>query len=84
MPQVEGGVIKARAARLRAAGHEVLAKTLHTYVGTTADVLVEQPGQGRSAHYAPVRLTQSQIPGAVVKTRIIGAEADTLTGDVIA
>jgi len=84
MPQVDSAAIKARAAHLRERGRASLARTLAGYVGTVAEVLVEKPGEGRSAHYAPVRLTTPQTPGAVIKTRIVGADSEALTGEVIA
>ena len=82
MPQVNGAAIKARAARLREIGRGALARQLQSYVGTTADVLVEQ-GQGRSAHYAPVRMTRVHTPGEIVTMRITGADADALIGEAI-
>ena len=84
MPQVNGSVIKARAAELREKGHMALAKQLPTYVGTTVDVLVEQTTEGRTPHYAPVRLTTPRTPGEIVPVHILSADAGLLHGQAIA
>jgi threonylcarbamoyladenosine tRNA methylthiotransferase MtaB len=83
MPQVDGSFIKGRAARLRVEGHQLLADHLKTYIGATVDVLVEQPREGRSAHYALVRLDKERVPSEIVSARIVAAETGTLTGEVI-
>ena len=84
MPQVDRAVIKSRAAELREKGRRALAKQLSSYIGATVDVLVEQPTDGRTPHYAPVRLSTPQMPGEIVPVRILRAEADLLYGEVIA
>ena len=83
MPQVDGAVIKTRAARLREIGRAALARHLQSYVGTTAEVLVERGQQGHSAHYAPVRAVTAHTPGEIVSMRITGADAETLIGEAI-
>jgi len=80
MPQVAGGVVRERAARLREAGAAALERALAARVGSTAAVLIEQPGFGRSEHYAPVRFAGAGAAGAVVRVAITGAEAATLRG----
>ena len=55
MPQVDRGLVKERARRLRDAGSRALAGSLASRVGTVADVLIERDGLGRSEHGAPVR-----------------------------
>ena len=82
MPQVPGRERKARAARLRAAGEAALAKFLQGRVGSTARVLVEKPGFGRSEHYAPVALAQG-TPGRIVEARIAGLADGRLTGEAL-
>jgi threonylcarbamoyladenosine tRNA methylthiotransferase MtaB len=54
MPQVPRAVVRARAAQLRQAGANALARALVGRVGQMADVLIERDGFGRSEHYAPV------------------------------
>jgi len=80
MPQVRGDVIRERAARLRRAGAEALERALRARVGSTAAVLIEQPGFGRSEHYAPVRFAGAGETGAVTRVAITGADAATLLG----
>ena len=80
MPPVPATLRKERAARLRAAGRAALARTLAGYLGSTAEVLVEDDNRGRSRTYAPVRLTFEAAAGTVVSTRISDAAADHLIG----
>jgi len=81
MPQVPAAERKARAARLRAAGEAALRRFLQGRVGSTADVLVETDGFGRSEHYAPVAL-DGGAAGEVLAARILRAEAGQLIGEV--
>jgi threonylcarbamoyladenosine tRNA methylthiotransferase MtaB len=80
MPQVRGDVIRERAARLRRAGAGALERALQARVGSTAAVLIEQPGFGRSEHYAPVRFAGAGETAAVTRVAITGADAATLLG----
>ena len=80
MPQVPPPVRKERAARLRGAGDDALARYLESLIGTTAEVLVEKDRGGRSRHYAPVRLSFDATPGALVSTRITGTADGRLVG----
>ncbi len=54
MPQVERREVKARAARLRAAGAAALARHLDAWVGREADALVEREGFARLADFSGV------------------------------
>ncbi|TAL01378.1 MAG: tRNA (N(6)-L-threonylcarbamoyladenosine(37)-C(2))-methylthiotransferase MtaB [Rhodospirillaceae bacterium] len=80
MPQVNGAVIKARAARLRAAGQQAFAAHLGTCMGQSIDVLMEKPNQGRSAHYIPVHFDAEQTPGTIVSARAVSTDGDFLHG----
>ena len=80
MPQVPRAERKARAARLRAAGAVALTRFLESRVGSTAQVLVEKDGFGRSEHYAPVALP-SGAAGEVVAARITGVADGQLVGE---
>ncbi len=86
MPQVPAAVRKARAARLRAAGDTALARFLESRVGRTEEVLVEKPGFGHSAHFAPVEWDPGPEarPGEVVSLRIAAAAGGRLRGRVAA
>ena len=76
MPPVNGTIIKARAAKLRAAGTGQVTRHLQAQIGTSHDVLMENPLMGRTAQFAEVRFTQAQPEGAVIKT-VIRAATDT-------
>lgn len=82
MPQLPGNVRKLRAAELRAAGDVQVRKFLDAQLGATAEVLVEkgsdQGGEGRSPHFAPVRIEGAFETGAIVSARIVGRDNDTL------
>ena len=54
MPAVAPALVKARAARLRAAGEAALARHLDAQVGRRLSVLTERGGQGRAADFTPV------------------------------
>jgi threonylcarbamoyladenosine tRNA methylthiotransferase MtaB len=73
MPQVPGAVRRERAARLRAAGVRARARYFAGRVGTTAEVLVEQPHTGRCPWYASVSLGFAAEPGTLVSVRINAA-----------
>ncbi len=83
MPQVHGATVKARAARLRELGRAAFAKLADGFVGTTADVLMEKPDIGHSAHFLPVAFDAPQIAGRVVRARITQATGDRLQAHVI-
>ncbi len=80
MPQVPGPQRRERAARLRDAGDRALSRYLQSQVGRQADVLVEKPGFGRSAQFAPVALTGGR-PGEIRQCRITGMDAGRLLAD---
>ncbi|MFK7753912.1 MAG: tRNA (N(6)-L-threonylcarbamoyladenosine(37)-C(2))-methylthiotransferase MtaB [Sedimentitalea sp.] len=72
MPQVEGVVIKARAARLRAAAQQQVLDHLQGQVGETHQVLMENPTMGRTAQFAQVRFETPHPVGQIVTARIAG------------
>ena len=57
-----------------------LERALRARIGTEADVLIEQPGFGRSEHYAPVSVAAGAVPGAIARVRLTGVTADRLIG----
>ena len=73
---------KLRAAELRAAGDVQVRKFLDAQLGATAEVLVEKGsdrgGEGRSPHFAPVRIEGAFEAGAIVSARIVGRDNETL------
>jgi threonylcarbamoyladenosine tRNA methylthiotransferase MtaB len=73
MPQVPMERRKARAAELRAAGERRMDLFLASQIGTEIAALIEKPGDGRSEHYAPVKLADDLAPvGSVVRARVTG------------
>src|SRR3984885_3098132 len=77
MPQVEGGLIKDRAARLRAAGDAALRRRLESEVGATRHVLIESATQGRTEHFLPVAIG-GEMPGTVRRLTIAGHDGSRL------
>ena len=80
MPQVDGGVRKERAARLRALGAEAEARTLASLVGREVAVLVEKDDLGRTEHFAEIRLGTPHPPGSVLRAVVTGVQDGKLTG----
>jgi len=79
MPQVQGSDIKARAARLRAAGRAAVTRHLQAQVGTVQDVLLESPRMGRTPHFAEVHFTADQQVGHIVRVPMTGVHDEGLT-----
>ncbi len=79
MPAVPPALRKERAARLRDLGQRQLHRFLTAQVGQQAQVLVEKPGLGRSAHFAPVRLDSDAV-GSIQPAIITGVADDSLIG----
>jgi threonylcarbamoyladenosine tRNA methylthiotransferase MtaB len=78
MPQLPGNVRKDRAAELRMAGAAQVRRFLDAQIGETADVLVEKDSEGRSPHFANVRIEGAVDTGEIVATRIVARDNDTL------
>ncbi len=84
MPQVNGALIKERAARLRQAGEARLGAYLASRVGQTAEVLMERGFEGRTESFAQVRLTTELPVGSVQRVHLTGAADRHLVGDLAA
>ena len=78
MPQVDGRAIKARAARLRAAGQAAVQRFLDREVGAQRDVLMESPRMGRTEHFAEVLFDSDQPVGQIIRARITGQQGHSL------
>lgn len=78
MPQVDGRTIKARAARLRAAGQAQVLHHLAARVGERHAVLMESPRMGRTAQFTEVLFDTDQPEGAIVTATIAGHNATQL------
>ena len=82
MPQVDRGVAKARAKRLRQAGEATVTRFLAAEVGGHRTILVEKPGLGRTEHFAPVEVDGGE-PGEIIKVRIRAASNRLLHGNPV-
>jgi threonylcarbamoyladenosine tRNA methylthiotransferase MtaB len=78
MPQLAREVVKARAARLRAAAAERRSHWLYSLIGSTQPVLIENNAKGHSDGFAPVAIAGTSR-GDLGKARITGREGDHLT-----
>ena len=83
MPPVKGPVIKARAARLRAAGDAALARHLDRQVGRTLDGLVESDGRARAADFTEVIFEGAAPVGAIAGLRVTGHDGRRALAAVI-
>ena len=81
MPQVDRRAVKARAARLRAAGEEALARHLSGHVGREAEALAESGRAARLADFTPLELDDEAGAGRLVRARITGHDGRRLTGE---
>jgi threonylcarbamoyladenosine tRNA methylthiotransferase MtaB len=79
MPAVNGNLIKARAAKLRAAGDAQVAKHLNAQIGQTHHILMENPRMGRTAQFAEVIFDADQTEGKIVTAQIKGVAGTQLT-----
>jgi len=78
MPQVDGRAIKARAARLRAAGAARVTAHLAAQQGKRHAVLMESPRMGRTEQFAEVLFDSDRAEGAIVPALVTGHTATQL------
>ena len=79
MPAVKGEVVKARAARLRAAGEAALSRHLDRQAGRTLLGLVERPGVARAEDFTEIAFEGEAEVGGVAQLRVIGHDGRRLT-----
>jgi threonylcarbamoyladenosine tRNA methylthiotransferase MtaB len=72
MPAVKGGVVKDRAARLRAAGDAALARHLRRQLGRTIMGLVEREGFARAEDFTEIGFTGPAEIGSIVALHVTG------------
>ncbi|SMO94063.1 tRNA (N(6)-L-threonylcarbamoyladenosine(37)-C(2))-methylthiotransferase MtaB [Ruegeria faecimaris] len=77
--QVNGNVIKTRAARLRAAGEVQIGKHLTAQVGKVHHILMENPHMGRTAQFTEVTFQTPQSEGQIVTATITGCSDTQLS-----
>ncbi|SFR53482.1 threonylcarbamoyladenosine tRNA methylthiotransferase MtaB [Yoonia tamlensis] len=76
--QVNGNVIKARAAQLRAAGDAKVAAHLQAQIGATHHILMENPRMGRTEQFAEVSFASDQPESQIVAAKITGVDGNQL------
>jgi threonylcarbamoyladenosine tRNA methylthiotransferase MtaB len=79
MPQLSRELVKARAARLRAAAQHRRLRWLDSLTGSTQRVLVESDGKGHADNFAPI-VVPGKTRGDILEVRIAGREGDHLVG----
>ena len=72
MPQLDRGLIKRRAERLRAAGDAALIRHLAAQTGKVLSGLVERPGIARADDFSEIRFEGEAELGQIVPMRITG------------
>ncbi len=82
MPQVDGGIRKARAKLLREVGVKQVQKHLETLIGKTLPVLVEKGNKGRTEYFSEVALSSDVKPGTLLTVKMNSAENGLLRGAV--
>ncbi|WP_170396716.1 tRNA (N(6)-L-threonylcarbamoyladenosine(37)-C(2))-methylthiotransferase MtaB [Ruegeria arenilitoris] len=76
--QINGNIIKDRAARLRAAGEAQVAKHLTAQIGKTHHILMENPHMGRTEQFTEVAFKTPHSEGQIVTATITGASHSQL------
>ena len=71
MPAVARAEVKARAARLRAAGDAALARHLDQQIGRTVRCIVEKPGVARAEDFTEVTFAGEAVAGTILEGTII-------------
>ena len=78
MPQLARELVKARAARLRAAASERRSRWLDGLKGSTQPTLIENNGKGHSDSFAPIAI-DGATRGQTGQAHVTGREGDQLT-----
>ncbi len=83
MPQLDGRLIKQRAARLRKIGDQRRQRFFQNQTGCVTNALVETATTARTSQFAPVTMAQNCQPGAIIDIRITGADSSGLKAELI-
>ncbi len=83
MPKVKGDAVKARAARLRAAGDAALVRHLAAQVGRTLNGLVERPGVARAEDFTEIAFSGEAAVGDVTALRVTGHDGRRVLATVL-
>ena len=76
--QINGNVIKDRAARLRDAGEAQVQRHLQAQLGKTHHILMENPHMGRTEQFSEVKFTEPQAEGQIVSAVITDINGNQL------
>ncbi|WP_270725638.1 tRNA (N(6)-L-threonylcarbamoyladenosine(37)-C(2))-methylthiotransferase MtaB [Shimia sp. Alg240-R146] len=76
--QVNGAIIKERAARLREAGQAQVARHLRGQLGKTHHILMENPHMGRTEQFTEVAFDVAQTEGSIVTAPILDLRGSQL------
>ena len=79
MPQVNGKLIKQRAAALRAAGTAQVDRHLQAQAGKTHQILMENARMGRTEQFTEVTFSTDQPESQIVQAQITGFAGQQLT-----
>jgi threonylcarbamoyladenosine tRNA methylthiotransferase MtaB len=80
MPQVDRGIARQRATRLRALGEQQYQSLVASRIGAVENVLVEKHGIGRQEQFLPVAVP-GHAPGEIVPVKITGSNQAGLVGE---
>ena len=83
MPQMERGLIKQRAAKLREAGDKALIRHLAAQVGRQLQGLVERPGTARAEDFSEIHFEGTAEPGQVIALLVTGHTDKHLTASLV-
>ena len=78
MPQLDGSLVRDRAAQLRAAGDAAVARHLTAQVGQPHRILMESARMGRTEQFAEVIFATDRAEGQIVEARITGQDGQRL------
>ena len=81
MPQVDGGAIRDRAARLRALGEACVSTHLARMQGRRVELLMERSDLGRTEGFTRARIPGRHVPGEIVSARISGQQENILLAE---
>ncbi len=74
MPQLDKGLIKDRAARLRAEGDAALGRHLNARVGSTVSALIEKSGTARAEDFTEIVVPMDLPASEIVSVTITGSD----------
>ncbi len=72
MPQLDRGLVKARAQALRQAGERALTRHLDRQIGRVVHGLIEKPGLARAEDFTEVAFEGLGEPGSILPLRVAG------------